>query len=313
MILRGAIRKVAPPTPGRVVLRAGRGVPRQTATFTRATATERKMARALLASLRAQASRVPLSQLIKIVASATPEQIYEAASAGGAEAMAVQLQAAEMDAVMAGGDLAGKQLAGPNVVINLGRPGVKDWLQDKTARLIKDVTETQREAVRLMIEDGLARGRHPTKLAKDIKQAVSLNKKSAQALINRRNSLLADGMSADKVDKKVAQYADKLLKRRAETIARTESMSAVNHGRLELWEQLKESGDLPSQIEAQWLTADDERTCEWCGPLHLQRQALGKPWTSSERGLTYTVKAPPLHINCRCTLALIEEGEEENL
>jgi uncharacterized protein with gpF-like domain len=56
---------------------------------------------------------------------------------------------------------------------------------------------------------------------------------------------------------------------RAPTLARAESGLAVV-----LW--------------TQWQTADDERVCPECGPLH------GLAWPEDDG------PQPPLHVNCRC-------------
>jgi len=260
--------------------RRGRRIPRQTATFTIAKDLDRKMGRATLQALKLMRGRVSLAEIAALVPTASPDEIYRVASAGGAQAMTVQLQPLTMDGIQRSGDAAGRQVPGPNAVIDLGRPAVAAWVKDHAAEFLTNVNATQ--------------GRHPMRMAKDIKGAVGLNKPQAQALINRRKTLEAAGMRADLVEKKVAKYEAKLLRQRAQTIARTESMKAVNTGRRLLWEQLKEDGALPANVEQQWLTGDDERTCIYCSPLHLTRQPLGNTWSSGP----YTVAAPPLHINC---------------
>ena len=289
--------------------RRGPRIPRQNAAFTVAKDLDKRMARKVLAALKGMKRRVNLGQIASIVGTASPDDVYRAASAGGAEALAVNLQADTLEGIQAAGDAAGRQVRGPNVVIDLGRPAVMQWAADHAAELVTNINTTQREAVKLIIEDGLSRGRHPMRMAKDIRGAVGLNRVQAQALINRRASMEAAGKPAAQIDKALARYEAKMLRRRAITIARTESMKAVNTGRRLLWEQLKEDGALPAVVEQQWLTGEDERVCPYCGPLHLMRQPIGRSWTSGP----YTVKSPPLHVNCRCSLALLEPGEEENL
>lgn len=313
LLRKAAVAPAAPPAAGRLSVR-GRGrkpqrIPRQTSVHTLAQEVEVDMARAILAALKKQQERVNISELAKLIPTASPEEIYAAASAGGTEAMAVQLQALEMDAMQRAGDLAGRLIRGPNVVIDLGRPSVADWLREHTGELITDISDKSREAVRLLLESGVQSGRHPYRMAKDIKRVVGLTPRDGAAVSRRINTLMAQGIPEEKAIAAGDKYAAKLLGKRAENIARTESLTAVNHGRTELWEQLKESGALPANVEVQWLTGDDERVCPACGPLHLMRQPLGQPWSSED----FTVDAPPLHPQCRCTTALIEPGEEENL
>lgn len=94
---------------------------------------------------------------------------------------------------------------------------------------------------------------------------------------------------------------------RSERIARTETIRAENFASQEAWRQ---SG-LVEQKE--WYTAQDERVCEFCGPMNGRViELVGKFF---DKGDTYTgeqggqlklkfesIQGPPLHVSCRCTL-----------
>lgn len=253
-------------------------VPRQTATYTIADRYERRMARKVLQALKAQRERINIRELAKVVETAFPDEVYRAASAGGSEALAVQIQADQMEALKAGGDAAGRAAAGPNVVIDLSRPGVAEWLKVHTAEFVTRIDDTQREAVRQILERGLLGGRHPMRISKDIKEHIGLTGPQEAALEKYRDRLRIEGRPAAQVERMAARYEEKKLKERAVMIARTESMSAVSQGRAELWGQLAESGALPATVEREWETARDERVCPICGPMHRQSAPLGVPW-----------------------------------
>ena len=89
---------------------------------------------------------------------------------------------------------------------------------------------------------------------------------------------------------------------RAEAIARTETMKAVNQGALD---EYKKDGF----VKVQWLAAMDERTCTrhipgpWvqyagCGDLNYKKFNINE------------VPPLPFHVNCRCTTVPILEGME---
>lgn len=76
---------------------------------------------------------------------------------------------------------------------------------------------------------------------------------------------------------------------RAKNIARTETIAASNQGALQAYEQ---SGVVKKK---EWYCAIDERTCEECAPLHKEIVKLDDNFSGG-------VDAPPLHVNCRCTI-----------
>lgn len=99
---------------------------------------------------------------------------------------------------------------------------------------------------------------------------------------------------------------------RANMIARTETARVANFATTEAYRQ---SGVVKGK---EWLTAFDERTCEWCVPMNgkivsLERDFFkeGDTFIGNEGEileLDYeNVGFPPLHPNCRCTLIPVLE------
>lgn len=102
---------------------------------------------------------------------------------------------------------------------------------------------------------------------------------------------------------------------RADLIAVTEVARAQSAADVEAWSQ---SGVVSGK---EWYTAQDERVCKWCGPMHQTVIGLtdnyfnqGDVQTESGKNrkgedATYTyhhdyddVNGPPLHPRCRCVL-----------
>lgn len=107
-------------------------------------------------------------------------------------------------------------------------------------------------------------------------------------------------LKPEQIDKMVAAYARKYRKFRAETIARTESMRALNMGTQEGWRQAVQAGKVDELLVRRfWKVASDERTCEICEPipdLNAKGVMLAGPFATPE-GPTFL---PPMHPNCRC-------------
>lgn len=116
---------------------------------------------------------------------------------------------------------------------------------------LKGITEEMDAELTRILVDGLSAGTHPTKLAKLMAERV-------------------EGMS----------------EQRAERLARTEIIYAHAEGQLDSFERL---GIKEVSIQAEWLTAGDNRVCTRC-----QSRAGSRLSIAEARGLI------PLHPNCRC-------------
>jgi len=120
--------------------------------------------------------------------------------------------------------------------------------------------------------------------------ANEIGEETAKLLANELAEGFKLGESMDDLAKRVRSVFD-VSRMRSERIARTETMTAANHGAVEGY---KATGWVD---RTQWWAAIDERTCDICGELHKQVNALGEGYE------------PPAHVNCRCTLLPVLKGE----
>jgi len=275
-----------------------RVLPRQRAIFVAADRVEDKMARRIRAEIRDLQADVNLSEVAKLVQVADEEgEVYRALNAKGTEGIATAVSEELATGMEAGGKIAAKEL-GRVVVLDMTRPHLNKWLENHTGELITNIGKTSREAVKVTLRDGILRGRHPTRLARDLRDNLGLTAPQAKAVARRRASLLADGVSQGRVDQIVGQYTDKLIKQRARVIAHHESMDAVNRGRFELWKQLVDEGALPENVQRIWDTAADDAVCDICAPMDQQKRGLGEAF---EGGDGSVIGGAPAHVGCRCT------------
>jgi hypothetical protein len=107
----------------------------------------------------------------------------------------------------------------------------------------------------------------------------------------------------DKADVLTDRYRDRLIRRRAEMIARTEVQMAQNMARLSAWDASVKTGVTDPASMKVWSTAPMSsqrgRPCDIC----LEQKARGPiQWNAA---FPMGVTMPPAHPHCRCTAVLI--------
>lgn len=166
------------------------------------------------------------------------------------------------------------------------------------ARLVREITDTTRQGIQATIARSIRDGIPPAEAARIIRPTIGLTDRQAMTVINYRFSLLEEGADADVVAKAAERYAAKLLRKRSETIARTETIRAGREGRDETWRQAKAEGLLPETAKRRWVITDDDRLCPACEPLGGVEVGLDEGFPQGGGD------GPPLHPNCRCTTVL---------
>lgn len=139
-------------------------------------------------------------------------------------------------------------------------------------------------------------------------------RKFAQSMVETDKNLiidiiargLADGHSVQKIKKSITDKFAEYSKKQAEKITRTEVIRASNYGALDAWTHSDQV------VAKQWLTAMDDRTdplCEYMNgkviPMSKNFFDKGDTLSVGDHSTKFdygSVKVPPLHPNCRCTL-----------
>lgn len=186
-------------------------------------------------------------------------------------------------------------------------PLVNDWIRQHSAELVTQIGEESRQAIRDLVARAYADGIPAQSLARMIRSSIGLTSRNARAVANMRARMVADGKNADIIEKATERYAARLLRRRAEMIARTELIKAETQGQLALWKQQAEAGNIDGRIAGvRWIVTPDDRLCPQCEPLDEVVMGLGETFPGGADG-------PPLHPNCRCTVALVPEWRKLRL
>ena len=172
------------------------------------------------------------------------------------------------------------------------------------ANLVVEVSDETRAAIRQAIVNAVSRKQAPIQAAREIIGVLvrdgaraggvaGLTRRDARAVRNFREELQNAGLSDTHVKAQTRRFAEKKLKDRASTIARTETMNALNAGQDAAWKQQQKKGLLGKNAQKEWIVTPDDRLCQICAPLDGETVPIAKNFSVG-------VPNPPAHPRCRC-------------
>jgi hypothetical protein len=173
------------------------------------------------------------------------------------------------------------------VALDGNAPRAVQWAQQHVGGLVSEIVEEQRNAIRQIISEQVNVGRGPRQTAVAVRNQIGLTSQQAGYVSNARRQLeeldkgyftrelrdrrfdgivrkaIADGrpLSQTDIDRITGRYSERLLKHRAEVIARTESITALRAGRQEGIQQAIEQGAINADSVVKiWDSTLDSRT-----------------------------------------------------
>lgn len=221
-------------------------------------------------------------------------------------------------------------------------PRVNEWLDQRSSQLITgDLIPEQRRAVQIALSNGVERGLGPRMVALDIVGRINstgrraggvigLSEPQAQAYIRAASELGGldsnyftrtrrdkryDAMVRRAIDsgtpltnKQIetisGRYADRLLKLRGDTVARTESIAAANGAGQEAMEQVIDEGLAErGAVQKQWDSTRDGKAREAHWAANGRRVNIDAPFNIGGEMLMYPGDSRGSAgnvINCRC-------------
>lgn len=228
---------------------------------------------------------------------------------------------------------------------DINNPRAESWLRNRSSQLITgNLIPEQRGAIQEMLRAGMARGQNPRTTALDIVGratgrgqrrvggVIGLTQQQGQYVANAADDLLqlnpryfdrvlrdkrfdamvresfANGTPLPKAtrDRIVARYSAKMLKHRGDTIARTETLAALNAASDEALRQVVENGLTPKDaIVRIWRHSFAPNEREGHLRMNGQRRGLDEPFTNPLTGavLQHPGAGPASEvINCRCRI-----------
>ena len=185
-----------------------------------------------------------------------------------------------------------------------------NYARTRSAQLVTSIDQSNRLAIRQVITSAFTGPRTVDQTARSLRQIVGLHPRWARAVetFNDKNfrRLVRDGMSTDQAqataDSMTDKYRRKLIRRRAEMIARTEVQQAQNFGREASWQATERAGLVDPRAMKEWRTAPlGSRYGPPC-PTCTELRGTRVPWNGT---FANGYSMPPAHPNCRCTAVLI--------
>lgn len=221
----------------------------------------------------------------------------------------------------------------------------EEWLRTKSASRIDDLIDGSREAVQRSLEAGRILGHGTDRMALDLAGRmdggarrgglVTLNRPQADAVIAARDDLanlnkryftrerrdrrfdaqvrraIESGKPLPQatIDKIAGRYSDRLLQLRAQNIARTETVGALNAGRIEGVQQLIDEGAVASQdVRKVWNWSGKSNPREWHRDMHGDEVDVDEKFTTPKGNqIAYPCDpdAPAIEtVSCGCYLEM---------
>lgn len=162
--------------------------------------------------------------------------------------------------------------------------------------------KSTKESLRQVIEDLIGGNISEAEAVRRIKLEVGLLPQHTKAVNNYRKTLLNTGTPRGKANQLAEQYTKRLLKYRANMIARTEVARATGIGQTEFWRQMRDQGALPAQANRVWITAMDERACDFCRSMDGQVATIDGGWDTPNGYMEYPQASHP---HCRCSSGIV--------
>lgn len=199
---------------------------------------------------------------------------------------------------------------------NTQTPGVVEWIRSRGAYLVTGCTQTQKDAIALLLEDKMRNSHTVDELAKLIRPTIGLTKQQTAAARNFYDNMVKtlteqhprtkpETLQARALEQ-TAKYAERLHRQRALTIAQTEMAYAYNYGADEGIRQAQ-ADYLIGKCIKKWCTSGDEGVCEECEKLDGMEIGMEEQFFSGNK-VEYDESGlfPPLHPRCACAVEYIE-------
>lgn len=211
---------------------------------------------------------------------------------------------------------------------NLVRDESVAYARQQAADLVQGIDQQTKG----LISDVIARGQQGdltwSQMAAEIRPLIGLSQRDAAAALNYRAGLQAkaaraalDAKRVDasgmptlragetaRIDRQYQAQVGRLLKQRAVTIARTETIRAASAGEMIGWQATIDSGGADGYtVTREWSVTRDDRACPRCIRLDgMQRTTApvgegSRPTLANDGGFE-GVPHPPLHPRCRCVI-----------
>ncbi len=185
--------------------------------------------------------------------------------------------------------------------------------RENQLRMVRAFNQTQREATREALINGIQRGNNPIQQARAFRGSIGLTPRQVRAVENYRRMLeegdravfdralrdkrfdstvrraieRGEPLTRTQINRMVQRYHAVDLGTRSETIARTEALRSVHEGNREMYRQAIENGDLdPNNLTQEWNTSLRDNVRDSHADMHGQTIPFGQLFVAGKGNST---------------------------
>jgi hypothetical protein len=202
------------------------------------------------------------------------------------------------------------QKVGLNLSFNVRNPKIIETARNISVELSTNLSKTSQQIIDKVIAnamEGLVTRREAIKI---IESRVGLLPAHSDAVDRYYDTLIQSGSTKAMAKKLADKYADRLLKYRANTIARTEIARATGIGQTEFWRQAMDEGVFSADTKRVWTTGYDELVCDICGPMNKVEVGIFEQWLTPNGFVDYP---SAIHPNCRCSQGIALSASQKRM
>lgn len=187
-----------------------------------------------------------------------------------------------------------------NSVFDIIRP---ETLNIELAKQIGNISFAQADTIEKLIQASIKHGIAPKDIAKVIDIALLAPDAAVLGLADKIGGLPVGTTDLNQLQRTLETSLSKQATKHAMTIARTETMTAANHGQQTFWQKAQDEGLIKESQKVMWIVTPDDRLDEViCEPMSGKTKPLGGQFKMPDGEL---LDSPPAHPNCRCTTGLV--------
>ncbi len=198
----------------------------------------------------------------------------------------------------------------------------EDWIKKHGAEMVTNMTDEQIQTIRQILGEAVYHKMSADETARYLRPIIGLTEPQAQANIRYYNNFKTQlaaahpRMKTESIERKAREaaekYAVKQRRVRAETIARTELITAYHKGNdLAVREGIR-TGKLP-KMKKVWSTSRDDKVCKACMALEGTEIEMDEEFKAKSGKRMIGALIPPLHPRCACAVKYVESDQKHDI
>jgi hypothetical protein len=176
---------------------------------------------------------------------------------------------------------------------------IQEWTRQRIGEWITQIGQTERDAIRQVIIEGMRKGMGAEVIARDVRQFIGLTKPQADTIARLRTTMEQAGIPGRKIEDALAKRARKMIRERATVVARNETIIASKAGNHLAWMEAAHRGEIDLNTARRFWVITPLDACSKCLPIpgmNPKGRRLDEPFMTPRGALM----SAHVHVQCRC-------------